>query len=166
MTVWAMMELIKDPELYSAVREEVQDAYVADPVSGRRTIDVQKLLALPLLQSVFVEILRLHMSVNLTREVLNDTSLGGCKIPKGSYIMAPTPVSHHDERSWGREGHPASEFWGYRHLTHNTHVDESGKLVSKPEFSMAGKTGVYFPFGRLHSRPDRNPIHRLTNRTH
>ncbi|KUM65603.1 hypothetical protein ACN42_g1448 [Penicillium freii] len=92
MSLWAMMELIADPELYRAVREECLAASSVDLVTGERTFDPQSLLAKPLLQSVYIETLRLHISINVTREVTQAIKLDGHLLIPGSLIQAPSQI--------------------------------------------------------------------------
>ncbi|KAK1991888.1 cytochrome P450 [Colletotrichum falcatum] len=144
---WAIMEVVKDPSLFKAVREEVQEALVTDPGTGKPTLDVAKLVTLPLLQSVFVETLRMHVSINITREVLEPMELDGYFLKKGSLVQAPTQIGHLSEDVWGAEGHPASEFWAERHVRYVEKVDEAGNTKKVKEFSMAGRPSDFFPFG-------------------
>ncbi|KAK2037424.1 cytochrome P450 [Colletotrichum somersetense] len=138
MSTWAMMELIADPELYQAVREECLAASTADPITGKRTFELEKLMSMPLLQSVYVETLRLHVSINVTREVTQPITLDGYLLAEGSLIQAPSQIGQYNESVWGSIEHPASEFWIGRHLK------KSGEKV---EFTMAGRTNSFFPFG-------------------
>ena len=138
MSLWAMMELIADPELYRAVREECLAASSVDLVTGERTFDPQSLLAMPLLQSVYIETLRLHISINVTREVTQPIKLDGHLLTPGSLIQAPSQIGQYNEAVWGTSGHPASQFWAGRHLKHDG---------GKAEFTMAGRTSSFFPFG-------------------
>ena len=137
-STWAMMELIADLGLYRAVREECMDASTADPVTGQRTFDPQKLLSRPLLQSVYIETLRLHVSINVTREATQSITLDGCLLTPRSLIQAPSQISQYNEAVWSSDGHPASQFWAGRHLKH-----DSGKA----EFTMTRRTSSFFPFG-------------------
>jgi cytochrome P450 len=141
-----MMELIKDQSLLHEVRQEVQSAFSVD-TQGVRQLDIQKVVHLPLLQSVFTETLRLHMSIHITREVMKPTQINGFNLRLGSLVQAPTQIAHYDEASWGVDGHPASEFWGARHVKEAEGVDESGQRVHKREFAIAAPSGSYFPFG-------------------
>ncbi|KAK3324364.1 cytochrome P450 [Cercophora scortea] len=145
-TTWALYELIKDPALFQEVKTEVLQAYTVDAATGERRIDVQKLGTLPLLQSVYTETLRIHMSLNLTREVNNPVVVEGYKLRKGAVMQAITQLAHLDEATWGREGHPASEFWAGRHLKYAPGLEKGGGGVV-PEFFMAGKAGSFVPFG-------------------
>jgi cytochrome P450 len=138
MSTWAMMELIADSQLYRAVREECLAASTADPITGQRTFDPQKLLSMPLLQSVYTETLRLHISINVTREVTQPITLDGYLLTTGSLIQAPSQIGQYNEAVWGSDGHPASQFWAGRHLKHDG---------DKAEFTMTGRTNSFFPFG-------------------
>lgn len=146
--MWAMMELIKDPELFSAVRAEVLSAYATDPATGARRIDYQALLALPLLQSVYTETLRLHMSFNVIRGLSDDIALDGFRLRKGAMILLPSQLAQRDEETWTSNGHAASEFWGARHIKYEEVLDKAtGQVVSKPRFAFEGRTGSFFPYG-------------------
>ena len=140
-SMWMMMSLIADPELYRAVRDECLAASTADPVTGERKFDMQKLISMPLLQSVYIETLRLHISINVTREITQPINLDGYLLTPGSLIQAPSQIGQTNESVWGTEKHPASEFWGYRHLKYDN---------GRPEFTMAGKNSSFFPFGKSH----------------
>ncbi|KAI0393084.1 putative cytochrome P450 [Xylariaceae sp. FL0594] len=124
--------------------QEVLQAFTNDHVTGRRNLDVHRLLTLPRLSSAYLEILRLHVSFNVTREVQQDTEVSGYRIPKGSLLQAPSQIAHYDESAWASEGHPASEFWAERHLTN---VDEAGRQTTEPRLSTKSRPTSFFPFG-------------------
>jgi len=148
--VWAVMEVIKDPQLFQAVRDEVLTAYNTDAATGERTLDAQKLLALPLLQSVYIEALRLHMSMNITRQAVEPISLDGFTLPRGAMLQIPTEIALYSEEVWASEGHPASEFWAARHVRYTDGVDEAGKTVKIPQFDFKGRSNAFIPFGKSH----------------
>ncbi|KAH6659053.1 cytochrome P450 [Truncatella angustata] len=97
---WMMMEIIRDPELLQAIREEVSQAEVIDESEGR-SLDYRKLVQLPLLQSVYVEALRLHVSILITRTSVEPVTIGGFNVPAGSVFQAPTHAAHLDETIYG-----------------------------------------------------------------
>ena len=136
MSTWAMMELIADPELFRIVRQECLEASSADLETGHRVFDHKRLFSMPFLQSVYIETLRLHVSINVTREVTQEITL----MP-GALIQAPSQIGALEEAVWGKQGHPATEFWAGRNLKHNN---------GKPEFTMDGKKSAFFPFGTLY----------------
>ncbi|KAI5927547.1 cytochrome P450 [Camillea tinctor] len=148
MAMWGMIELIKDPSLYGAVREEINSNCLRlDPDTGARSLDAFKMLKLPILQSIYVETLRLHVSVNVTREVIESMPLDNYNVERGALLQAPSQLAHHDETVWGDAQHPASEFWAMRHITYTKKTDKSGNTTQTPEFNMAGRVGAFFPYG-------------------
>lgn len=143
------MELNKDAALLKAVREEVAGAFVTDSATGARTLDVQKVVALPLLQSLFTEILRLRVSMVIMRVVEEPMSIGGVSIAKGSLIHAYSHIAHTDEDTWGAPEHPADQFWAERHIQYVEERDQTGQLRRRREFAMAASPACFFPFGTL-----------------
>ncbi|KAF4775274.1 hypothetical protein HER10_EVM0008585 [Colletotrichum scovillei] len=146
-TAWAVMEVVKDRSLFQAVRQEVDSVSIIDPKTGKPTFDVGELVTLPLLQSIYVETLRMHVSINITREVMEPMELDGYHLSKGSLVQAPTQIGHREESVWGVEGHPASEFWAERHIKYVEKEDEDGKLQRVKEFAVAGRPSDFFPYG-------------------
>ncbi|KAM7183783.1 cholesterol 7-alpha-monooxygenase [Rhypophila sp. PSN 637] len=132
-TGWLVMELVKDPELFRVIRAEAETAYVTTE-SGERILDVQK--------SLYTEGLRVHVSFNISREVVNPVDMGGYTLPAKSIIQAPTGISHLNEQVWGVEGHPANEFWAYRNVRF---VEQGDRKV--PVFEMRGRPTDFFPYG-------------------
>lgn len=90
------MEIIRDPELFRAIREEVSQAEITDDSTGH-TFDSQQLASLPLLQSIYTEALRVHVSILITRTSVEPVTVGGYELPAGSIFQAPTHVAHFDE---------------------------------------------------------------------
>jgi cytochrome P450 len=137
---------MSSPSLFRAVRAEVLTAFSPSPSGGQPTLNITKLLSLPLLQSILVETLRIHLSLNLFREVENPAGIviGGYRIPKGCLVQAVVSAAHKDEKRWGVEGHTADEFWAERHVKTAVKGDEE-RLI--PEFEVAGKRGSFIPFG-------------------
>ncbi|KAM7212118.1 Cytochrome P450, partial [Rhypophila decipiens] len=136
---WMLMHIVADNSLLSAVREEALQA----ASTGARSIDRTKLVSLPLLQSVYIEVLLLRVSFVLMREVTNPNGidLNGNKIPWGAFLQGITDLAHFDEQVWASEGHPSGEFWASRHLAWKV---VAGKKVA--EVSMEGRNGSYFPY--------------------
>ncbi|KAK8093992.1 hypothetical protein PG997_000677 [Apiospora hydei] len=139
-TMWMLMEIIKDPSLLQAIREEVATATTTDPDSGKPVLDHQKLVALPLLQSIWTETLRLRINFNIVHDVKRPVNLdnGRTKIERGALLQVPMMVAHYDETVWGAADHPASEFWAERHIRY---------AIGERKFVMAGHPAAYFPFG-------------------
>ncbi|KAL1860704.1 hypothetical protein Daus18300_009047 [Diaporthe australafricana] len=146
-TIWMLMEIIKDPSLLQALREEVETAMVTDPDTGKRTLDGQKIVTLPLLQSIFTETLRLRISFNIMRDVKQPVTIDGHTIAQGSLLQAPMQVAHCNEAVWGVAGHPAAEFWAERHIKYVDDTSASGQSSRKRMYATAGTPTAYFPFG-------------------
>lgn len=149
MSIWGMMEMLKDPHLFKAIRSQVLEKCLrVDPLTGARSLNTVEMLKIPLLQSLSTEILRLHISVNVTREVTEPFSLGTYSLEKGDLLQAPSQIAHYDEEVWGEEGHRASEFWAERHISYTESINAAGQTVRQAEFSMTGRAGAFFPYGK------------------
>ena len=147
-----MIELIKDPSLYKAVREEVIKTRITDPSTLETRLDARTLINMPLMQSLYTEIMRIHVSFNVTREAKQPIEIDGYHLEKGSLIQTCSQISHFEESVWGTEGHPASEFWAWRHVKYVEKMDEaSGEVEMVPTFSMRGRPSSFFPYGKLFS---------------
>ncbi|RYP42015.1 hypothetical protein DL768_010408 [Monosporascus sp. mg162] len=144
--IWTLVYLVRDPALYQEVRQEVHEAETTDPSTGQRTIDVGKLMVAPVLQAVFSETLRLHMSFNVLREVKDSVTMNGHVLHTGALLQAPMQVAHYDE-SWAADGHPVDEFWPGRHIKYVEGTDEAGNISRQKTFSLGGRPSSYFPFG-------------------
>ncbi|GAP85198.2 putative cytochrome P450 [Rosellinia necatrix] len=154
-TTWAMIELVRDPELLRAVREEIGTVCEVDPGTGARHIDAQRLVNLPLMQSLYVELLRTHVSFNVTRQATRPLAIEGYPIEKGALVQVCSRIEHYHKDVWGVEGHPASEFWAYRHVKYVDDVQVEGqgqeqgqvKGAKKAQFVMKGRPSSFLPFG-------------------
>ncbi|KAK9776184.1 putative cytochrome p450 family protein [Seiridium cardinale] len=124
-TIWGIMEISREPELFHALRQEVQGALVVNTSTGGKALGIQKLLTMPLLQSVYVE----------------------CCVSTWISLEAPMQIAHHDEAVWGVPEHHASEFWAHRHIKYVESTDEAGNSKRRPEFSMAGRPSSFFTYG-------------------
>ncbi|KAI1656394.1 putative cytochrome P450 [Daldinia decipiens] len=148
---WALMEIIQDRPLLQAVREDVLRSFVRDQGTGQRRIDTEKLLSLPLLSSIYTEVLRMHISFNVTRMVRQDLLVDGYHVNKGSILQAPSQIAHYDEDVWAVDGHPASQFWASRHVKHVEKADETGCITEETHFSMKARPTSFFPYGGGHA---------------
>ncbi|KAM0274301.1 hypothetical protein ACHAQH_007975 [Verticillium albo-atrum] len=136
--IWAMFELVQDQELFKAARKEANSALVED-TDGKKYIEILKLVKLPLLQAIYLECMRLHVIISITREVVQKTTVCGYELPRGRMVQAPTSLAGLDEGVWGRDEHPASEFWPGRHIK----ISDRGEK----EFVFTAKSSEFFPYG-------------------
>lgn len=140
---WMLMHILNphgDPTLKGRVMEELASAERGDGL-----LDIPTLGALPLLQSVFHEVLRLYADLLVTRELredlilpLDDAGKRKVLLEKDSVVMAPSWLGHHDATVWSDP--PCEQFCAERFLSTDS---ETGK----PVFSTSGTTGKLFPFG-------------------
>ncbi|KAL8872177.1 MAG: hypothetical protein Q9174_002146 [Haloplaca sp. 1 TL-2023] len=145
-TLLTLMHLLDtnaiDPTLLSRVQSEVDSV----PEVGDGTLDIKRLLELPLLQSVYTEVLRLHVDViiarNLDADIVVPVGHGGedtpqVRLPKGDMVVAPVWTVHNDSDLW--PGVSPDHFDGERFLV----AGEKGQKV----FSMGGPPGRWAPYG-------------------
>lgn len=141
-TGWMLLHILNDESersLLSRVMEELETTKRDDG-----TIDIATLIALPLLQSIFHEVLRLYVDVLVTRELKEDLTLplddGQRQIllGKDTVVMAPSWLGHRDEALWTNP--PSLQFHAERFLKTDP---ETGKQV----FTTSGTNGKFFPFG-------------------
>ncbi|GJC87677.1 cholesterol 7-alpha-monooxygenase [Colletotrichum liriopes] len=116
MTAYMLIEMVRDPQLLQRVRAEVKPAMGVDTKTTMFNIDISELSALPLLNSVYNECLRLRSSIPISRRLRQDVEIDGYLLKKGNFILAPSWVSHVDEAVWTFPDHPAREFWAERFL--------------------------------------------------
>ena len=143
-TAWMLLRLLDpagDPTLLPRVMEELRSV----PLAADGTPDVGALAGLPLLQSVWSEVLRLYVDVFVTRDVpadgltlpLDDTGCRQARLAPGDALFAPSWLAHRDPAAW--PGTPADGFWGDRFVTTDAH--------GKATFSTGGTAGKFVPFG-------------------
>ena len=84
-----IMEIIKDPSLFRAIREEISQAAVKGRANSE-SLNCSILASLSLLQSVYTEVLRLHVGILVTRTSIEPVTIAGYNLPKGSILQAPT----------------------------------------------------------------------------
>jgi len=140
---WMMIEINQDPDLLSALRQEIQTAVVRkDTVKGGIVFDVPALLSLPFLSSAFTETLRLRVSTTPTRQILKDLEVDGYVLKAGKVVMLPSWPAHTNDE-WSTPDHSATTFWAGRFLPEN---NSKGDKKAASASSLL-KSGRYFPFG-------------------
>ncbi|KAI0879525.1 cytochrome P450 [Hypoxylon argillaceum] len=135
---WYFFEALKDTSLFARMTREVVACCSSDG-----TISIPALAAQPLLESAYAEVLRLRVSIVMTRTVeYGDLNFSGYKIPRGDVALMPTTSVHFNEEAWARAGRsidkPLTEFHAERFLE----PSETG-----PRFSTDGLAGLWIPYG-------------------
>lgn len=134
---WMLMHILSPtnpPELRSWVMDEITSAQRDDG-----SIDVPVLSKLPLLNSMFHEVLRVYIDLLIVRQVDADATIGSHIVHKNEMIMAPSWLSHRDPEHFAKP----DAFDPARFLINDP---ETGKM----KFSTVGLTGKFFPFGGGH----------------
>lgn len=134
---WMLMHILSPtnpPELRSWVMDEIKSAQREDG-----SIDVPLLSKLPVLNSMFHEVLRVYIDLLIVRQVDADTTIGPHIVHQNDMIMAPSWLSHRNPEYFAKP----DAFDPARFLIDDP---ETGKM----KFSTAGLTGKFFPFGGGH----------------
>lgn len=105
---WSIYALAKKPEVQIRLREEVRAHLPPISVEHPEPISAAAIDNLPYLHAVCNEVLRFHPSVPTTvRIAVNDTTLLGQPIPKGTFLVLSPEIINHMEDLWGPD---AGEF--------------------------------------------------------
>ncbi|SPO01744.1 related to cytochrome P450 7B1 [Cephalotrichum gorgonifer] len=155
MTSWIIIEILRRPEIHQRIKAEVstiinhallQSTDTTDPSSFSSVIDIPALKQLPLLNSIYLECLRLRSSVFVVRKLRNAVELDGYTLRAGNLILAPSYLAHKDETVWSTPLHPAEELWPERFMQQQKQQPGGGVdgKVGGPPNLHAGK---FFPYG-------------------
>lgn len=136
-TFWFLFEVLASDNLLDRARQELRDA-----TTPTGTYDAAKVVNKPLLQSIYAEVLRLHVCSLITRSVKQTHNLDEWVLPKDQYIFVSSHVEHR-QPYWNAidelgKHHGPSDFWAERFL-----VDDGGET----KFSLEGKQGRWMPYG-------------------
>lgn len=108
-------------------------------------MDIDGLGKKPLLQSTYAEVLRLRVSILVSRMAeFGDISFSDYAIRRNEFVLMPTDGLHFNEAAWRRAGRPSnnaplSGFDARRFLVQSD--------AGPPEFSTDGLAGLWIPFG-------------------
>lgn len=107
-TFWMLYHLYSDPKVLEECRKEVSGVLVVmNNAEGHptHTLDISKLkTSCPILLSTYKEVLRVYSTAVSARLVMEDHMLDNqYLLKKGSTVMMPTPVQHHNAAVWGSE---------------------------------------------------------------
>lgn len=116
--IWTLIEIFKSAVLVSRVREELEKASFASFQSPQ---DIDKLIQLPLLQSIYAEVLRLHTEVqHVLYSHHSNINIDQWSFPRKTWVLVPCRSAHMDTRVWNtRNGEfPLDTFWADRFLVY------------------------------------------------
>jgi cytochrome P450 len=98
--IWTQYLLARHPVVAARVTEEV------DRLPPGRTLSAADLDALPYVDQVFKESLRLYSPIHsLSRVALEECELGGYTVPKGATVMVSLYASHRLPKYWPKPEH-------------------------------------------------------------
>ena len=98
--IWTHFLLGRHPAVRARVLQEV------DSIAPGRTLTVEQLSALPYVEQVFKESLRLYSPIHsLSRVALEECELGGYVVPKGATVMVSLYASHRLPQNWPQPQH-------------------------------------------------------------
>lgn len=166
MAIWNIIEVFKDKELLRRVRGELA---AADFDGITSTQQLNKLLSLPLLQSIHAEVLRLRVEVQTVfTSNQEDIRINEWRFPRSSLVLVPAGAAHRDINFWNtKDGkYPLKRFWADRFLvypndphsgprrSHVTKTDgipcvkvKSGNESTTPKYISSGLANSFIPFG-------------------
>ncbi|KAF7557880.1 hypothetical protein G7Z17_g254 [Cylindrodendrum hubeiense] len=145
MTSWVIIEILRRPELFQRIKEEVAAVVDMDGLKKRQAasgddsqslINIAELKKLPLLNSVYLECLRLRSSVFVVRKLRNSIELDGYMLKEGNLVLAPSYLAHNEPGVWASPAHPPEEFWPERFIKSSNGNAQSGISAGK-----------FFPYG-------------------
>ncbi|KAL3296482.1 7-alpha-hydroxycholest-4-en-3-one 12-alpha-hydroxylase [Colletotrichum asianum] len=166
---WCLFFILKDPALKKAVIEETTSCFR----QGTLMFDSERLYSRPLLQSVYLETLRLSVAAPVTRiSRVPKFQLGKWTVKKDEMMFATTWVASRDTTFWnrgkvdystGKAEHEVDAFWAERFLEFEDDLGsgpvrksdstsagikplDAGRL-SKAKVVETGMQGYYYPFG-------------------
>lgn len=97
---WSILELLQHPKWMKLVIDELERVY-----GNGRTIDFESLRELEKTEWVIKEVLRLHPPLFiLIRVALQDTTILGYQIPKGTWVALSPSVAHQIESTFPEAG--------------------------------------------------------------
>ena len=149
--------MFKDRSLLARVRCELEES------KFQGDVDIENLLSLPLLQSVYAETLRVRVeAVAILYSERDDIHINEWRIPRNNVLLLQTAPAHMDTDFWytdeGR--HPVDRFWADRFLEYPDKAhsgptqktsDESkvapANNCGKPRFVGTGLANYFIPFG-------------------
>lgn len=135
---WTLAYVLQDQSLIAALREEISPVFAQGTASLGSRIE-----SCPLLESVYLESLRLSSSSATIRKVQHNTTIGDFTLRKGTEVIVPYCQLHLDNSVWG----PNPTHFNPERFLKNSHLKQS------PMFKPFGGGSTYCP-GRFLARQE------------
>lgn len=153
--VWTIVEVFKDETLLARVREELKDAKID------LSLDIDKLLSLPLLNSIYAETMRLRVEVqHVLYSKHEDFRINEWLFPKQQIVLVPAGPAHMDQSFWNtKDGkYSLDTFWSDRFLVYPNDsfsgpskkklpVVETNIYRGTPKYKENGISSSFIPYG-------------------
>ena len=159
-----VIEIVQRPQLLQLVREQIAPHVSWDPIdSTQMVVDVPKVCAIPLLQSIYAEILRVRNGTVINRvPTISGFQIAGWSFKKDEPIIVSSYDLARDESVWNqgtaKDPHPLDNFWPERFIV-DPSDPRSGPVLppatkrqeqtdgKEPRYSMDGTAGSWIPYG-------------------
>jgi sterol 14-demethylase len=159
---WALLHIANNPNVVDALYKE-QLANFGNPDGTLRSMTYEELRALPVMDAVIRETLRMHPPIHsIMRHVREDVAVPGTLsnpgkdktyiIPRGHFVMASPVMSQMDPLIWKNPDSFEPQRWsdpeGVAAQAFKTYLDESGEKVDYGFGAVSkGTESPYQPFG-------------------
>ncbi|KAI5116400.1 hypothetical protein M0805_005868 [Coniferiporia weirii] len=160
---WALLHIAGKPEVGEALYKEQVENFGTGEEGKFRSMTYEELKALPMLDAVIRETLRLHPPIHsIMRKVISDIPVpptlsapskdSAYVVPKGHFVLSSPAVSQVDPRVWSDslEFNPSRWFEtdGVAQQAYKTYSDEHGEKIDYGFGAVSkGTESPYQPFG-------------------
>ncbi|KAF9699651.1 hypothetical protein EKO04_002455 [Ascochyta lentis] len=148
---WLIRSIVRDAAVEQRFLTEIRSAKLASDNGDFIRYDLEALCALPFLQSLYAETLRLYVANIILRSPRKtDIPVGDWSIRQDEIVAVMSHPMHHDEAKFNtgspQDPRPLSEFWAERFIV----PQEMGKASQDQDgakFSLKGTEGAWLPYG-------------------
>ncbi|KAL8894386.1 MAG: hypothetical protein Q9192_004361, partial [Flavoplaca navasiana] len=163
---WLIYQVLRHPNVPPHFRAEIEKAEKQSPPDTVLVgYDIAELCRSPLLQSIYAETLRLHVSNIILRSPVEDFKIRNWRISPGEIIAIMCYPLHHDRKVYDTgtpdDPRPLDDFWADRFLVPKVATDQTGAsatllpatsasqppIDSPHKFSLKGLEGSWVPYG-------------------
>ncbi|RKK83075.1 hypothetical protein BFJ63_vAg12946 [Fusarium oxysporum f. sp. narcissi] len=165
--MWILLDILLDKDLKDRVMAEMQPSFIDKSLS----FEIDKLCSGPLINSIYLETLRLRVASPVGRtSIISNLKFGKWQLKKGVGMLSSSWVGGHDPDFWntghvqpgGVEEHPVESFWAERFLVYEndpasgpvrptTSAEKPAKRTSeddrKARSTIDGTQGYWYPYG-------------------
>ncbi|KAM0081036.1 hypothetical protein ACKRZS_006802 [Fusarium odoratissimum] len=165
--MWILLDILLDKDLKDKVMAEMQPSFIDKSLS----FDIDKLCSGPLINSIYLETLRLRVASPVGRtSIIPNLKFGKWQFKKGVGMLSSSWVGGHDPDFWntghvqpgGVEEHPVESFWAERFLVYENDpasgpvrpiasAEKPAKRTSeddrKARSTIDGTQGYWYPYG-------------------